>query len=326
MSLRANVAMSAPIMSRFDLFFVVLDECNEATDLNLARHIVNVHRFRDAAIAPEFSTEALQRYIRYARTFSPKVCSALWFETDTNLQLTTAASAVLVEKYRSLRQDESGAGKSNFRITVRQLESMIRLSEAIARANCVNDITPQIVREAHSLLRQSIIHVEQDDIDFDDEEDGIVADVNAVVSGTSGTDGMDESMDDADLAALDAIESSYNARISSAQQESVPQPAEKRKMRITCEPHYLAYAARDADRPDNRYMEIMNLCVLHLSDVERESGTGVDREELVQWYLEQKEMDFETEEDLEYERELIGKALNKLAKVSAILCNACSEG
>lgn len=73
MSLRANVAMSAPIMSRFDLFFVVLDECNENVDLHIAQHIVNVHRFRDAAIAPEFSTEALQRYIRYARTFSPKV-------------------------------------------------------------------------------------------------------------------------------------------------------------------------------------------------------------------------------------------------------------
>ena len=73
MSLRANVAMSAPIMWRFDLFFVVLDECNEAVDLNIARHIVNVHRFKDEAIAPEYSTEALQRYIRYARTFSPKV-------------------------------------------------------------------------------------------------------------------------------------------------------------------------------------------------------------------------------------------------------------
>lgn len=72
-TLRANVAMSAPIMSRFDLFFVVLDECDEKTDLNIAKHIVNVHRFQDEAINPEFSTEALQRYIRYARTFNPKV-------------------------------------------------------------------------------------------------------------------------------------------------------------------------------------------------------------------------------------------------------------
>lgn len=74
-SLRANVQMSAPIMSRFDLFFVVLDECDEKTDLNIAKHIVNVHRFQDEAINPEFSTETLQRYIRYARTFNPKVCA-----------------------------------------------------------------------------------------------------------------------------------------------------------------------------------------------------------------------------------------------------------
>ncbi len=72
-TLRTNVAMSAPIMSRFDLFFVVLDECDEKTDLNIAKHIVNVHRFQDEAINPEFSTETLQRYIRYARTFNPKV-------------------------------------------------------------------------------------------------------------------------------------------------------------------------------------------------------------------------------------------------------------
>ena len=72
-TLRANVQMSAPIMSRCDLFFVVLDECDPKTDLNIAKHIVSVHRFQNEAIRPEFSTEALQRYIRYARTFNPKV-------------------------------------------------------------------------------------------------------------------------------------------------------------------------------------------------------------------------------------------------------------
>lgn len=72
-TLRTNVAMSAPIMSRFDLFFVVLDECDAKMDLNIAEHIVRVHRFQDAAINPEFSTEALQRYIGFARTFTPKV-------------------------------------------------------------------------------------------------------------------------------------------------------------------------------------------------------------------------------------------------------------
>src|SRR5262245_39772143 len=43
-TLKQNVDISAPIMSRFDLFFVVLDECDEIVDYNIARHIVNVHR------------------------------------------------------------------------------------------------------------------------------------------------------------------------------------------------------------------------------------------------------------------------------------------
>jgi DNA replication licensing factor MCM6 len=72
-------------------------------------------------------------------------------------------------------------------------------------------------------------------------------------------------------------------------------------------------------------MEIMNICVLHLSDIERDTGSGVDREELIQWYLEQKETEFETEEDLEYERELIAKALTKLSKVSLVLTVTCAE-
>lgn len=33
-TLKANVALSAPILSRFDLFFVVLDECDELADYN----------------------------------------------------------------------------------------------------------------------------------------------------------------------------------------------------------------------------------------------------------------------------------------------------
>lgn len=55
--------------------------------------------------------------------------------------------------------------------------------------------------------------------------------------------------------------------------------------------------------------------VLHLSEVERETGQGVDRDDLITWYLEQKESQFESVAELEHEKELIGKALTKLAKV-----------
>ncbi|KAH6668619.1 MCM2/3/5 family-domain-containing protein, partial [Plectosphaerella plurivora] len=157
-TLRANINMSAPIMSRFDLFFVVLDECTESVDRHLAEHIVGIHQLRDAAIEPEFSTELLQRYIRFARTFRPI--------------FTHEARETLVERYKQLRADDAqgGIGRNSYRITVRQLESMVRLSEAIAKVNCVEEVSSTFVDEAFQLLRQSIISVEHDDVDFAEED------------------------------------------------------------------------------------------------------------------------------------------------------------
>lgn len=60
---------------------------------------------------------------------------------ETYPKLTPEAADLLVEKYRILRQDDAtGVGRNSYRITVRQLESMIRLSEAIARANCTAEV------------------------------------------------------------------------------------------------------------------------------------------------------------------------------------------
>ena len=44
-------------------------------------------------------------------------------------------------QYRNLRQaDATGINKSSYRITVRQLESMIRLSEALAKLYCEEEV------------------------------------------------------------------------------------------------------------------------------------------------------------------------------------------
>ena len=53
-SLRQNISLSAPIMSRFDLFFVLVDEQNEVTDYAIARKIVDLHgqMGTDAVVRP----------------------------------------------------------------------------------------------------------------------------------------------------------------------------------------------------------------------------------------------------------------------------------
>lgn len=53
---------------------------------------------------------------------------------------------------------------------MRQLESMIRLSEAMAKLSCSEEVLPKHVQEAFRLLNKSIIRVETPDIDFEDEQ------------------------------------------------------------------------------------------------------------------------------------------------------------
>ena len=54
---QSNIAMTGPIMSRFDLFFVIVDECNEVTDYNIARHITSMHRLTDNAVETVYTTD-----------------------------------------------------------------------------------------------------------------------------------------------------------------------------------------------------------------------------------------------------------------------------
>jgi len=280
-TLRANINMSAPIMSRFDLFFVILDECNESVDRHLASHIVNIHRLRDDAVQPQFSTERLQRYIRFARTFKP--------------EFTDEAKATLVEKYKELRADDAqgGVGRSSYRITVRQLESMIRLSEAIAKANCVHDVTTEFVNEAFKLLRQSIISVEKDDIEVDDDEmeEASMADIDAAIMAGA----LDGDMDaDGGNAAPTAPMMGDGA---------AQEPARRPRTTITFD----------------TFNKMRNLLVRRVNSDEQETGEGVEENDLVVWYLEQKEDEMQTPEDMARESELCRKVLKRMVKDSTLM-------
>lgn len=284
-TLRANVNMSAPIMSRFDLFFVILDECNETVDRHLASHIVDIHRLRDDAVTPEFSTEQLQRYIRFARTFKP--------------EFTPGARALLVEKYKELRADDAqgGVGRNSYRITVRQLESMIRLSEAIAKANCVDDVTEGFVREAFNLLRLSIISVEKDDVEVDDEEEG---EEEVGVEGRRDGDGDGDG--DSPMADHDDDAARAPSQTPARDPSQTPAP-HSHKTKITYD----------------KYMSMLNTLVRHVNEAETTTGSGVEREELVIWYLEQREGEIASERELERERELVGKVLGRMVKDNILM-------
>merc|ERR1719324_902299 len=65
--LHKNVDISAPLMSRFDLFHVIQDVHDVSTDNHVAEHILGLHRQREQEVqmgAPQMSQLDLQRYIR----------------------------------------------------------------------------------------------------------------------------------------------------------------------------------------------------------------------------------------------------------------------
>lgn len=82
--------------------------------------------------------------------------------TDLNLlQLTPEAKQLLVESYVALRRGDTTPGsRVAYRMTVRQLEALIRLSEAIARSHLDNQVQTRHVRLAVRLLKTSIIRSE----------------------------------------------------------------------------------------------------------------------------------------------------------------------
>jgi len=65
----------------------------------------------------------------------------------------------------------------------------------------------------------------------------------------------------------------------------------------------------------DKYVELQTMIVLYLSEHEAKTGKGIDREELIDWYLEQKEGEMQDVEQFDYEKELIVKLLRRLVKV-----------
>lgn len=176
--LKYNVALPPAILSRFDLVYIMIDEPDENTDYHIAHHIVRVHQKKEEALSPAFSTAELKRYFAFAKSLKP--------------QLSSEAKKVLVESYVTLRRGDSTPGtRVAYRMTVRQLEALIRLSEAIARSHLERIVLPAHVRLACKLLKTSIISVESSEIDLSDFQDA---------DGTNVPDNDDEQPGDTDAA------------------------------------------------------------------------------------------------------------------------------
>ncbi|XP_073503361.1 DNA replication licensing factor MCM6 [Phyllobates terribilis] len=276
-SLKQNVNLSAPIMSRFDLFFILVDECNEVTDYAIARRIVDLHSRIEESIDRVYTLDEVRRYLLFARQFKPKISKD--------------SENFIVEQYKRLRQrDGSGVTKSAWRITVRQLESMIRLSEAMARMHCSDEVHPKHVKEAFRLLNKSIIRVETPDVNLD----------------------QDEEMEEESPEGVNG-----DARIPNGHVDGINGHAEEPKETAAKPSLRLSFT---------EYRRISNLLVLQLRKMEDEDESSQKRSELINWYLKEIESEIDSEEELVNRKQIIEKVIHRLVHYDQILIELSQTG
>lgn len=150
-SLRQNIRLSQPIMSRFDLFFVLVDEVAPEHDQIVAAHILRQHMAAQTQPTQNemqpFTRQEVAMFIAAASTREPAFGKA--------------AGKRAVEKYMELRKAHT---PHSFSATPRQLESIIRLSEAVAKVYGLPEVSEECVDQAFHLLSSSVVTVRSEDI------------------------------------------------------------------------------------------------------------------------------------------------------------------
>ncbi|XP_078538581.1 DNA replication licensing factor MCM6 [Lissotriton helveticus] len=284
-SLKQNINLSAPIMSRFDLFFILVDECNEVTDYAIARRIVDLHSRIEESIDRVYSLDDIRRYLLFARQFKPKISKE--------------SEDFIVEQYKRLRQrDGSGVTKSAWRITVRQLESMIRLSESMARMHCCDEVQPKHVKEAFRLLNKSVIRVETPDVNLDQDDDEQEVPEHEAHAGINGHAGLPNG--------INGHVNGINGHAEEELKDAAPKPSLR-----------LGFA---------EYRRISNLLVQHLRKMEDEDDDSLKRTELINWYLKEIESEIDSEEELINKKQVIEKVIHRLVHYDHILIELTQSG
>jgi replicative DNA helicase Mcm len=133
------------ILSRFDLIFTLLDRPEEAKDRSMTEHILKLHKgIRDVKFSL-IEPSLLKKYVYYARkNITPK--------------LGDEASAKIEEFFLDMRSKGQEAD-SPVPITMRQLEAVIRLSEARAKLSLRNEVTKEDVEQVVRLVKSFLTSV-----------------------------------------------------------------------------------------------------------------------------------------------------------------------
>ncbi len=167
LSVQDNIKLPFTILSRFDLIWIMVDTIEATKDRELAQFILNMHQMKKAKSPPAnppVSQDFLKKYIAYANRYVLP-------------QLTTEAAEVIENFYVDLRK--SAEGGAAVPITARQLESLVRLSEARARMALQSKVSKEDAQAAIRLMEDSLRMVALDRVTGKIDIDKLVSKMSA---------------------------------------------------------------------------------------------------------------------------------------------------
>jgi len=161
-----QINLPPTLINRFDLIFPIKDVPDETKDEKLATHILALHQNPDL-LEPEIPAALLKKYIAYAKQkIIPKLTDGA-LEEIKNFYLKMRASGGTEEGIRAVP------------ISARQLEALVRLTEAAARLRLSTEATKKDAKRAVDLLEYSLMEIgldkETGQIDIDRIATGISA-------------------------------------------------------------------------------------------------------------------------------------------------------
>jgi replicative DNA helicase Mcm len=143
-----QIDLPPTLINRFDLIFPTKDIPDAAKDEKMARFILQLHQ--NVEVHPDIETKLLRKYIAYARQhIVPK--------------LTDGALEEIKDFYLKMRASGSKAGAvKSIPISPRQLEGLVRLSEASAKMRLSDKVTKKDAKKAIELLEYCLKEVAMD--------------------------------------------------------------------------------------------------------------------------------------------------------------------
>ncbi|XP_044264035.1 DNA helicase MCM8-like [Tribolium madens] len=166
-----NLKIGSPMLSRFDLIFILLDQPNKELDMRLSEHILALHTSRNGSNTSRnprlmlqhannslrgrlslqneeeidsLSHSLFRKYIAYAQKY-------------VNPHLSHEAKQVLKDFYLQLRkQFQSGDSTP---ITTRQLNSLIRLTQARAKAELREEATREDALDVVEIMKETLVDI-----------------------------------------------------------------------------------------------------------------------------------------------------------------------